>query len=140
MDGWYSVLLHNCDIDDPVNVLDQWDWCLQHHWHIDNFVDELSLSLNDHGDIDNLVNELHLRDLHSFLNLLNHKHLALHHQRHVCNVLHSPLSDSFLWSQLHHRNGLFQDLTLGVGMRSNLTVQEVCVRVERIADLGLSSR
>ena len=30
---------------------------------------------------------VHLRDLHSFLHLLNHKHLALHYHRQVCNLL-----------------------------------------------------
>ena len=76
-------------------------------WPIDNFVDGLCLS--PHWDIDNLVNELYLRDLHSFLHLLNHRHLALH--------------------LASHCNGLFQDLTLGIGMRSNLTVQDVCVQM-----------
>ena len=91
LDGWYLVLLYNWDIDGR-DVLDQRNWCLLHHWHIDNFVDGLCLSL--HWDIDNLVNELHLRDLHSFLHLLNHRHLALHHHKHVCNLLPTAMVSS----------------------------------------------
>ena len=73
LDGWYLVLLHNWDIDDR-DVLDQRNWYSLHLWRIDNFVDGLCLSL--HWDTDNLVGELHLRDLHCFLHLLNHRHLA----------------------------------------------------------------
>ena len=62
-----GVLLHNWDINDH-DVVDQRDWCLQHLWHINNFVNGLGLTL--HWDIDNLVNELHLRDFNSFLQLL----------------------------------------------------------------------
>ena len=46
--------------------------------------------------LDNLVNELHVRDFHSFLHLLNLRHLALHHHRHVCNLLLTELSDEIL--------------------------------------------
>ena len=103
LDGWYLVLLYNWDIDDR-DVLDQRNWCLLHHWHIDNFVDGLCLSL--HWDIDNLVNELHLRDLHSFL---------------LCTTTGTSSSESqapgFAPPQARlqfasHRNGLFQYLTL----------------------------
>ena len=36
-----GVLLHNWDINDH-DVVDQRDWCLQHLWHIDNFVNGLA--------------------------------------------------------------------------------------------------
>ena len=48
------------NIDDH-DVLDRWDWCLLHLWHIDNFVDGLCLSL--HWNIDNLVNKTALEGL-----------------------------------------------------------------------------
>ena len=84
------------------------------------------LVLLHNWDIGDPVNVLHSKELHNILHLLNHKHLALHHQRNVCNLLHSPLSDSLLWGQLHYRNGLFQDLT-----------QDAWVRAKRIHDLSV---
>ena len=61
------MLLHNWDINDH-DVVDKRERCLQHLWHIDNFVNGLNLS--QHWDIDNLVNEMDLRDFNSFLHLL----------------------------------------------------------------------